>query len=94
MGSQDLEKERILKQSFDEVNSLTKYQEKRAESGLLAASFLILAGAIVFGSTLFLSTRVSLVDFLLFADYMLFFFFSRKLRRSSHSCFHCPNFHE
>lgn len=68
-------KDEILYRMFQEEVSTYHHIETKGSTALLASSFLILAGATVFGSTLFLMTKVSIDKWLLSIGYIVFFLF-------------------
>lgn len=75
MTSNESEKDELLYRSYREVVGLDSYIQETAQRSLLASSFLILAGATVFGGTLFLAKGASKGSSLLNADYFVFFAF-------------------
>ncbi|MEM0134594.1 MAG: hypothetical protein QXU18_05115 [Thermoplasmatales archaeon] len=75
MNEDKTKKDELLYRMYREVVGLEGYIHDTAQRSLLAISFLILAGATVFGGTLFLSVRRPVDVNLLFADYIIFFVF-------------------
>ena len=57
MDNEDKEKDELLYRMYREVVGLDGYIQSTAQRSLLATSFIILAGATVFGSTLLLAGK-------------------------------------
>lgn len=73
MVDQDkLEKFNLAQRSFEEVNSLDRYEDQKAQRGLQALAFITLSGVTIFAGSLYILTSLINNPDLLYFTYIVF----------------------